>query len=54
MEKAGGECVFLDGRDCRIQPVKPDQCRGFPNDWNFHGWREVCDAIPIPRAPGSE
>jgi Fe-S-cluster containining protein len=48
IEKANGECVFLDGRDCRIQPVKPSQCAGFPNQWNFPGWREKCEAIPIP------
>lgn len=47
-EKPNGECVFLEGRDCRIQPVKPRQCRGFPNEWNFPGWREVCEAVPIP------
>jgi len=41
-------CIFLDGRDCRIQPVKPVQCRGFPNAWNFPGWRDVCEAIEIP------
>lgn len=41
-------CVFLDGRDCRIQPVKPLQCRGFPNTWNFPGWRDVCKAIEVP------
>ena len=46
-DKANGECVFLDGRDCRVQPVKPAQCRGFPNVWNFPGWREVCEAVPI-------
>jgi len=43
-----GECVFLDGRDCRVQAVKPAQCAGFPNMWNFPGWQEVCEAIPIP------
>jgi uncharacterized protein len=43
-----GSCIFLEGRDCRIQPVKPAQCRGFPNDWNFPGWREVCEAIELP------
>lgn len=42
-----GACVFLDGRDCRIQPVKPRQCREFPNGWNFPGWRDVCEAIEI-------
>jgi len=39
-------CVFLEGRDCRIQPVKPRQCAGFPNTWNFPGWREECEAVP--------
>lgn len=46
-EGGNGECIFLDGRDCRVQPAKPTQCAGFPNTWNFPGWREVCEAIPI-------
>jgi hypothetical protein len=33
MEKETGECVFLDGVDCRIQAVKPRQCRDFPSGW---------------------
>ena len=50
IDKPNGECVFLDGRDCVVQPVKPGQCRGFPNTWNFPGWREVCEAVPlVPR-----
>jgi Fe-S-cluster containining protein len=40
------ECIFLDGRDCAVQPVKPQQCSGFPNSWNFPGWRESCEAVP--------
>jgi len=40
-------CIFLKGRDCSIQKVKPQQCRDFPNGWNFPGWREVCEAIEI-------
>jgi Fe-S-cluster containining protein len=44
-EHPDGSCIFLDGRDCRIQPVKPVQCAGFPNTWNFPGWRDVCEAI---------
>ena len=43
-DQPDGACIFLDGRDCRIQPVKPAQCAGFPNTWNFPGWREVCGA----------
>ena len=43
----GGECIFLKERDCMIQAVKPRQCKGFPNEWNFPGWREVCEAIEL-------
>lgn len=50
IDKPDGACIFLDGRDCRVQPVKPKQCRGFPNEWNFPGWREVCEAVPVRRA----
>lgn len=51
MEKDGGTvCEFLDGMDCRINPVKPAQCAGFPNQWNFKGWRKVCEAIPVPES----
>lgn len=46
LDKPNGECFYLDGRDCRIQPVKPQQCRDFPNQWNFPGWRQVCEATP--------
>lgn len=43
-----GSCVFLEGTNtCTIQPVKPLQCRGFPNAWRFEGWRELCEAIEI-------
>ena len=45
-EKPNQECIFLDGMDCRVQTVKPQQCRDFPNQWNFSGWREQCKAIP--------
>jgi Fe-S-cluster containining protein len=47
-DKPNGECLFLDGIDCRINPVKPAQCAGFPNAWNFPGWRQVCEATPVP------
>ncbi|MEQ1858914.1 MAG: YkgJ family cysteine cluster protein [Chthoniobacteraceae bacterium] len=46
IDKPNGECFFLDGADCSIQPVKPQQCRDFPNRWSFPGWREVCEATP--------
>ena len=47
--KENGECVFYDGSGCAVQPVKPVQCAGFPNTWNFPGWRDVCEAIPVVR-----
>lgn len=46
LDKENSECIFLDGGDCRVQEAKPMQCRGFPNRWNFPGWRSVCEAIP--------
>ncbi len=49
-EKADGSCVFLDGQNCAIQPVKPKQCRDFPNRWRFPGWRESCEARVMGRS----
>ena len=49
-DKSNGECIFLEGRDCSVQSVKPRQCVAFPNRWNFPGWREVCHAVPTLRA----
>lgn len=48
IEKGNHECIMLDGKNCRINLVKPHQCRGFPNQWNFPGWQDVCQAKPIP------
>ncbi len=45
-EKPNGECIFLEGNDCSVQPVKPQQCRDFPNGWNFPGFERSCRAIP--------
>ncbi len=47
IEKENHECIMLDGNACRIHEVKPSQCAGFPNKWNFPGWRMVCEAIPV-------
>ena len=46
-DKANGECIFLDGNDCRVNPVKPQQCRSFPNLWNFPGFEKICRAKPV-------
>jgi Fe-S-cluster containining protein len=47
VNRPSGECIFLEGRDCRVQSAKPRQCQAFPNGWNFPGWREVCEARPM-------
>jgi Fe-S-cluster containining protein len=49
IDKPNGHCIFLEGRDCRVQPVKPDQCREFPNRGRFPGFERLCQAIPEPR-----
>ena len=46
-DKPNGECIFLDGNDCRVNAVKPQQCRNFPNLWNFPGFEEVCRARKV-------
>ncbi len=45
-DKENGECIFLGGGDCAVQAVKPQQCRDFPNLWNFPGFEKICHAIP--------
>ncbi len=45
---SSSECIMLDGDECRIQEVKPVQCRGFPNTWNFPGWEKECQSIAVP------
>ena len=44
-EREDESCVFVtDDNRCRIQPVKPFQCRAFPNEWAFPGFRRHCNA----------
>jgi len=45
-ENPDGSCIFLQGENCAVQPVKPQKCREFPNLWNFPGFEKVCHAIP--------
>ena len=45
IEKDDGSCVFLEASRppaCRIEAVKPRQCRDFPEKWNFPGWEKEC------------
>ena len=46
-QRDDGACALLDGNKlCRVHPVKPAQCRAFPNTWRFPGWRQICEATP--------
>ena len=37
-EKPDGECIFLEGKNCAVQSVKPQQCLDFPNGWMNSLW----------------
>ena len=52
LEKEDGSCYFYDedARVCRIQPVKPRQCRAFPFTWSFPGWEDVCEGGRLLKA----
>ena len=52
LDQPNGECIFLEGGGGAVQAVKPQQCRDFPNLWNFPGFEKVCHAIP--RIVGAE
>lgn len=54
-QRGDGACRLLDGENaCRVHPVKPAQCRRFPNDWRFPGWRQICEATPERPAPPAD
>ena len=41
-----GSCVLLKDKSCLVHSTKPKQCKDFPNNWRFKGWRQICDATP--------
>ena len=47
-QEGSDTCIMLEDGSCRIHEVKPEQCRGFPNTWNFPGWRKYCQAKAVP------
>lgn len=40
-EQPDGSCIFLDGNNCTVQPVKPQQCKEFPSRWVNLLWGKV-------------
>ena len=52
-EAPDGACVLLasDGL-CRIHPVKPRQCRGFPVEWRYDGCETFCAGLQARQNEG--
>ncbi|OVE78116.1 hypothetical protein BVX99_00570 [bacterium F16] len=48
IEKDNSYCIFFDDPNiCHIYPVRPQQCRTFPNKWNFKDFQKKCPSISI-------
>ena len=44
--RTDGSCAFLSADNlCRINPVKPDKCRTFPQSWVNPDSASVCPAL---------
>ncbi len=44
--RPNGACAWLtDDNLCRINPVKPDKCRSFPDEWMNSDSHEVCPGL---------
>ena len=43
-EATNGACIFLQDNLCRIQSVKPRQCRDYPAAWHIPGEEHFCHA----------
>ncbi len=42
IEQEDGACIFLNEEGCQINPVKPRQCRDFPQKWKFSDFKNIC------------
>ena len=50
IEGDAGRCIFLqDDNACRIQPVKPAQCKGFPFLWRNEQLERTCPGLSEDR-----
>ena len=52
VEQPNGHCIFLDADgDCMIYPVRPKQCRDFPDKWTVPDFENRCSAVKICAEP---
>ncbi len=55
LENPDGSCMFLSADNrCWINDVKPQQCRDFPNKWNFPGFDRFCRALKMDTTDACE
>ncbi len=52
IDKEDGSCYMLTENGCRIQEVKPQQCKDFPYRWNFPGWESRCPGAGVSPSQG--
>lgn len=43
-ESPDGACIFLEENRCKIYPVRPEQCKLFPNGWHIPNLSSYCKA----------
>jgi Fe-S-cluster containining protein len=45
-ERPDGRCIFIqEDNTCRIHPVKPVQCKGFPFTWKTSQLKAICPGL---------
>lgn len=53
-EQEDGHCIFLlPDNTCRIQAVKPRQCRGYPYNWRCAMLDSKCAGLAVLRSQGT-
>jgi Fe-S-cluster containining protein len=54
IERPDGGCIFIqDDNTCRIQPVKPAQCKGFPFQWKSKQLKAICPELRVGATAGA-
>lgn len=46
--KPDGTCIFLEGAACIVYPARPQQCAGYPVEWNNPDWPKPCWGVRAP------
>jgi len=44
-ERQNKDCIFLENNRCLVHPVKPSQCKSFPQSWLNEDSRNICPAL---------